>query len=63
MVPVTSGRLGILDASEIPPTFGVSGDWIIGLILIIPPTALPRGFRLHLPLGEVGIAFSLSIAI
>ena len=28
----TSGRLGILDASEIPPTFGTSGDVVIGLI-------------------------------
>lgn len=28
----TSGRLGILDASECPPTFGVSHDWVIGLI-------------------------------
>ncbi len=28
----TSGRLGILDASECPPTFGVSADWVIGLI-------------------------------
>ncbi|MFK7771723.1 MAG: N-acetylmuramic acid 6-phosphate etherase [Saprospiraceae bacterium] len=28
----TSGRLGVLDASECPPTFGVSADWIIGLI-------------------------------
>ncbi|WP_291864756.1 N-acetylmuramic acid 6-phosphate etherase [Maribacter sp.] len=28
----TSGRLGVLDASECPPTFGVSSDWIIGLI-------------------------------
>ncbi|GAK94343.1 N-acetylmuramic acid 6-phosphate etherase [Nonlabens ulvanivorans] len=28
----TSGRLGILDASECPPTFGVSPDKIIGLI-------------------------------
>ena len=28
----TSGRLGILDASECPPTFGVSSDWVIGLI-------------------------------
>ena len=28
----TSGRLGVLDASEIPPTFGVSPDVIIGLI-------------------------------
>jgi len=28
----TSGRLGILDASECPPTFGVTDDWVIGLI-------------------------------
>ncbi len=28
----TSGRLGILDASECPPTFGVSHDFVIGII-------------------------------
>ncbi len=28
----TSGRLGVLDASECPPTFGVSPDLVIGLI-------------------------------
>ncbi|MDR1861362.1 MAG: N-acetylmuramic acid 6-phosphate etherase [Bacteroidales bacterium] len=28
----TSGRLGILDASEVPPTYGVSGDYVIGII-------------------------------
>ena len=28
----TSGRLGIVDASECPPTFGVPFDWVIGLI-------------------------------
>ncbi len=28
----TSGRLGIVDASECPPTFGVSHDIVIGLI-------------------------------
>lgn len=28
----TSGRLGVLDASECPPTFGVPNDWVIGLI-------------------------------
>lgn len=28
----TSGRLGIVDASECPPTFGVSADLVIGLI-------------------------------
>ncbi|MTI32570.1 N-acetylmuramic acid 6-phosphate etherase [Xanthovirga aplysinae] len=28
----TSGRLGILDASEIPPTYGMAADRVIGLI-------------------------------
>ncbi len=28
----TSGRLGILDASECPPTYGVSEDLIVGII-------------------------------
>ena len=28
----TSGRLGILDASELPPTFGANPDWVVGLI-------------------------------
>ncbi len=28
----TSGRLGILDASECPPTFGVTDDYVIGII-------------------------------
>jgi len=28
----TSGRLGIVDASECPPTFGVPHEWVIGLI-------------------------------
>lgn len=28
----TSGRLGILDASEIPPTYGISFDLIVGVI-------------------------------
>jgi N-acetylmuramic acid 6-phosphate etherase len=28
----TSGRLGILDASECPPTFGVPDDWVIGIM-------------------------------
>ena len=28
----TSGRLGVLDASECPPTFGVTSDMVIGLI-------------------------------
>jgi N-acetylmuramic acid 6-phosphate etherase len=28
----TSGRLGVVDASECPPTYGVPKDWVIGLI-------------------------------
>ena len=28
----TSGRLGVLDASELPPTFGVSEEWVVGII-------------------------------
>ncbi len=28
----TSGRLGVLDASECPPTYGVPDTWVIGLI-------------------------------
>ena len=28
----TSGRLGVLDASEIPPTFGMPPTVVIGLI-------------------------------
>ena len=28
----TSGRLGVLDASECPPTYGVSSDLVIGVI-------------------------------
>src|SRR5437867_9515092 len=33
----TSGRLGILDASECPPTFGTSPDMVVGLIAGGPP--------------------------
>ena len=28
----TSGRLGVLDASECPPTYGVSSDLVVGII-------------------------------
>jgi N-acetylmuramic acid 6-phosphate etherase len=28
----TSGRLGVLEAAEIPPTFGMSGDQVLGLM-------------------------------
>lgn len=28
----TSGRLGVLDASECPPTYGVPNTWVVGII-------------------------------
>ncbi|MDZ7848993.1 MAG: N-acetylmuramic acid 6-phosphate etherase [Owenweeksia sp.] len=28
----TSGRLGVLDASELPPTFGADSSWVVGII-------------------------------
>jgi N-acetylmuramic acid 6-phosphate etherase len=28
----TSGRLGVVDASECPPTFGVPFNWVVGII-------------------------------
>ncbi|MCC8112943.1 MAG: N-acetylmuramic acid 6-phosphate etherase [Bacteroidales bacterium] len=28
----TSGRLGVLDASEIPPTFGMDPSWVVGIV-------------------------------
>jgi N-acetylmuramic acid 6-phosphate etherase len=36
----TSGRLGVLDAAECPPTFGSSPDKIIGLIAGGPPALI-----------------------
>jgi N-acetylmuramic acid 6-phosphate etherase len=33
----TSGRLGVLDASECPPTFGVAPDRVVGIIAGGPP--------------------------
>jgi len=28
----TSGRIGVLDASEVPPTFGMDPSWVVGII-------------------------------
>ncbi|KKC35554.1 N-acetylmuramic acid-6-phosphate etherase [Devosia epidermidihirudinis] len=36
----TSGRLGVLDASECPPTFGVPASMVVGLIAGGPPALL-----------------------
>ena len=38
----TSGRLGILDASECPPTFGVSHEMVKGLICLLYTSPSPR---------------------
>ena len=34
----TSGRLGVLDASEIPPTFGMPPTLVIGCLLYTSPS-------------------------
>lgn len=36
----TSGRLGVIDAAECPPTFGISPEKIVGLIAGGPPTLI-----------------------
>jgi N-acetylmuramic acid 6-phosphate etherase len=33
----TSGRLGVIDAAECPPTFGSPPDWVVGIIAGGPP--------------------------
>lgn len=50
----TSGRLGVLDASECPPTFGVSDQMVIGLIAGGPKAILKaqEGAEDSLELGE-----------
>ncbi len=50
----TSGRLGVLDASEIPPTFGVSYELIQGIIAG-GPTALYRASEASEDDREAGI--------
>lgn len=50
----TSGRLGVLDASECPPTYNVPGDWFMGVIAG-GPSALVKsseGMEDHESLGE-----------
>ncbi|SLM62089.1 MULTISPECIES: N-acetylmuramic acid 6-phosphate etherase [Dickeya] len=53
----TSGRLGVLDASECPPTFGVSPDRVIGLIAGGPGALLKavEGAEDSAPLGEADL--------
>lgn len=50
----TSGRLGVLDASECPPTFGVPHDRVVGLIAGGPGALLKavEGAEDSLQLGE-----------
>ena len=40
----TSGRLGVLDASECPPTFGVSPGLVLGLIAAVFVGVISLGF-------------------
>jgi len=51
----TSGRLGILDAAEIPPTFGTDGDVVLGLIAG-GPTAITNAVEFAEDSEEAGAA-------
>jgi len=51
----TSGRLGVLDASECPPTFNVPTDWFTGLIAGGPP-ALVKSSEAKEDIEELGVA-------
>ncbi len=51
----TSGRLGVLDASECPPTFGVSPDTVIGIIAG-GDRCLRSAAENQEDIGELGIA-------
>ncbi|GIS57540.1 MAG: hypothetical protein CM1200mP1_14780 [Candidatus Neomarinimicrobiota bacterium] len=70
----TSGRLGVLDASEMPPTYSVPSDWFNGIIAggdkalrnsiegaeDKPEMALKDFKRKILPIGDVLIGISTS---
>ena len=53
----TSGRLGVLDAAECPPTFGTSPEQIIGLVAGGPPTLIrsAEGVEDNEQAGEIDI--------
>ncbi len=53
----TSGRLGVLDAAECPPTFGIKPDKIVGLIAGGPPTLIrsAEGIEDDMDAGEKDI--------
>ena len=50
----TSGRLGVLDATECPPTFSTPPEWVVGLIAGGPPaiTRAVEGAEDHPELAE-----------
>lgn len=54
----TSGRLGVLDASECPPTFGVTADLVIGKIAggSQALTTAIEGAEDHFEMGEEDVA-------
>jgi N-acetylmuramic acid 6-phosphate etherase len=53
----TSGRLGVLDAAECPPTFGIAPDKIVGLIAGGAPTLVrsAEGVEDDIAAGEMDI--------
>ncbi|MBV8816636.1 MAG: N-acetylmuramic acid 6-phosphate etherase, partial [Verrucomicrobia bacterium] len=58
----TSGRLGVLDAAECPPTFSVPGDMVIGLIAG-GPGALTKATEGAEDDAEAGVAALKSIGL
>ncbi|MBV9273368.1 MAG: N-acetylmuramic acid 6-phosphate etherase [Verrucomicrobia bacterium] len=58
----TSGRLGVLDAAECPPTFSVPGDMVIGLIAG-GPDALTKATEGAEDDAEAGMAALKSIGL
>lgn len=58
----TSGRLGVLDASEIPPTFGLEPERVVGIIAG-GPAALSRSVEGLEDVREAGAEAIASIAL
>ncbi len=58
----TSGRLGVLDATECPPTFGTPPEMVVGLIAGGPP-ALTRAVEGAEDRGELAVADLRSVGL
>ncbi len=60
----TSGRLGVLDASEIPPTFGMPNTLIIGLIAASFTTRMAASLLFQLkPTDPLTLVFATLLLI